>query len=120
MLFFRNERGSSLPVEAARLRGAAIDELAAYRMVASPLPGEELYREHWSEAPLDAVLFGSAALAEAWRERFGPLPSGCRAVAWGPHCGLAVRELFGLTPLIMERPDGDSLLETLKEAWSRE
>ena len=120
VLFFRNERGSSLPVEAARLRGAAIDELAAYRMVASPLPGEELYREHWSEAPLDAVLFGSAALAEAWRERFGPLPSGCRAVAWGPHCGLAVRELFGLTPLIMERPDGDSLLETLKEAWSRE
>ncbi|MDD4365795.1 MAG: uroporphyrinogen-III C-methyltransferase [Synergistales bacterium] len=117
VLFFRNERGSRLPVEAARSREAVVDELAAYRMITSLLPAEELYREHWSEVPLDAVVFGSAALAESWLDRFGPLPEGCRAVAWGPHCGVAVRELFGVDPLVMERPESRSLVKTLKEVW---
>lgn len=119
VLFLRNERGSDLAVEAARSRGAVVEEGSAYRMVPVVVPAEELYREHWSESPLDAVVFGSAALAEAWRDRFGPLPEGCRAVAWGTNCGEAVRDLFGLEPSVMETPRLRALVETLKGAFDR-
>lgn len=118
--FVRNERASSLPEEAVRQAGGVPFELAAYRMIPKPLPGEELYRELWRQAPLHAVVFGSAALAEAWWDRFGGLPPGAVPVAWGETCARRIRELLetqregGRDVAVLESPDLPGLERVLR------
>lgn len=115
VLFARNERASNLPVDAVANAGGEAIVRSTYRMESMELPGEELYREMWNEAPLHAVVFGSGALAEAWFEKFGPLPEGVVPVAWGSFCGGITEKLFGCEPLVMKNPSNEGLVEALRE-----
>lgn len=115
VLFIRNERASSLPVEAVERVGGKAIVRSSYRMEPADLPGEELYREMWNEAPLHAVVFGSGALVEACFERFGPLPEGVVPVAWGSFCAKIAGQLFDREPLVMKDPSNEGLIESLRE-----
>ena len=115
VVFFRNERGSSLPMEAVKAKGAEATVLPAYRMIDRTPPGMESYRKQWDENGLDAVVFGSAGMAEAWKRILGGLPGGAVPVAWGKTCGEAVGKTFGTGPLIMEKPETESMIKTLKK-----
>lgn len=113
VVFFRNEAGSPLPCDAARERGADVADLNAYRMIPSLPPGAESLRELWADRPPDAVVFGSAALANAWATLGLDFPEGAVPVAWGETCGCAVERLFGRKACVMDAPSTDGLLRTL-------
>jgi len=114
VVFARNQRASSLPVEAARSAGAEVRSLPLYRMTPRELPGLEIAREHWETCGLDAAVFGSSALVEAWAERIGPLPAGTRPVAWGSECARAVEQVLGRKALRMATPDREGLIAALR------
>ena len=113
--FLRNERASSLPVEAARRAGASVTCLSAYRMVPRELPWMDLIREHGDAAPPHAAVFGSAATAEAWRAALGDLPPGTVPVAWGRVCAAACEDLFRRPVRTLPSPDLEGLEATLEE-----
>jgi len=115
VVFFRNESGSSLSMEAVKAKGADTTVLSAYRMADSTPPGMEFYRKQWDENGLDAVVFGSAGMAEAWKKILGGLPDGAVPIAWGKTCGEAVEKTFGTGPVIMEKPETESMIKTLKK-----
>lgn len=113
--FLRNERASSLPVEAARKAGASVTCLSAYRMVPREIPWMDLIREHWDAAPPHAAAFGSAATAEAWKAALGDLPPGTVPVAWGRVCAAACEDLFRRPVRTLPSPDLEGLAATLEE-----
>ncbi|MGI6783681.1 MAG: uroporphyrinogen-III C-methyltransferase [Aminivibrio sp.] len=112
-VFFRNEAGSPLPEEAVRKRGGRAANIPAYRMNLSPPPGMESYMELWEETGLDAVVFGSAALARAWADLGLKLPQGAVGVAWGEVCAEAVRKVLGCNPLVLPEPTMEGLKTVL-------
>jgi uroporphyrinogen III methyltransferase/synthase len=113
VVFFRNEAGSPLPVDAAKERGADVAELDAYRMIPSLPPGSDSLRELWEERAPNAVVFGSAALADAWAALGLDFPEGAVPIAWGEACGRAVERLFGRKASVMDAPSTEGLLRTL-------
>jgi uroporphyrinogen III methyltransferase/synthase len=115
VVFFRNERGSDLPVKAAEKQGATVKVLHAYRMISTTPPGMDSYRKQWDENGLDAVVFGSGALVEAWKEIIGDLPGKTIPVAWGQPCGETVRKVLKREPVIMAEPDLEGMVSTLKK-----
>jgi uroporphyrinogen III methyltransferase/synthase len=119
VVFARNQRASSIPVEAARTAGAEVRSLSLYRMVPRELPGLDIAREHWSACGLDAVAFGSSALVEAWAERIGPLPEGTVPVAWGSECARTVERVLGRPGVKMSAPDTEGLIAALQEIKGR-
>ncbi|NLK19323.1 MAG: uroporphyrinogen-III C-methyltransferase, partial [Synergistaceae bacterium] len=112
-VFFRNEAGSPLPEEAVRRKGGRAANIPAYRMNLSPPPGMESYEELWEETGLDAVVFGSAALARAWTDLGLKLPRGAMTVAWGEVCARTVREALGCSPLVLPEPTLEGLKTVL-------
>lgn len=119
ILFFRNERASDLPVQAARGVGATVLISSAYRMERAELPGEEIYPLCWDESGLDCVVFGSAAMVEAWAARFGRSREGIIPVAWGTHCAEAIRETLSMEPEVMGDPSIEGLIECLTSLQRR-
>lgn len=119
VVFVRNERGSPLPLQVVRECDGVVDLLEAYRMLPETLPGEDLFREMWSEVPLDAVVFGSAALVEAWQKRFGHWPGSWVPVAWGDVCGQRITEVLHREPRIMPSPDMEGLFSVLYDLIER-
>ncbi|MCF7936035.1 MAG: uroporphyrinogen-III C-methyltransferase [Synergistales bacterium] len=115
VLFFRNERGASAPLEAVRQRRAEPRLLPAYRMNRTTPPGLASSRQQWTATGLDAVVFGSSALVEAWMDELGPLPGRTGAVGWGPVCADQIEKTFGVDPLTMEEPALEGLIEILTE-----
>lgn len=115
VVFFRNEAGSSLPETAVRARGAEPVNIAAYRMVPSLPPGWESYKTLWKETGLDVLVFGSAALVEAWSRTAPPPPSATALIAWGKICGCAVERFFGRKSVVMEEPTLFGLEKKLTE-----
>lgn len=115
VVFFRNEAGSPLPAEAVRSVGAFPENIAAYRMLPSLPPGCESYENLWDECGLDALVFGSAALAAAWSASAPPPRPETALVAWGETCGRAVERLFGRAPLVMKSSDFHGLITALAE-----
>lgn len=84
-------------------------------MILSLPPGWESYEALWDECGLDALVFGSAALAAAWSQTAPPPRPGTALVAWGETCGRAVERLFGRAPLVMQSADFDGLVDVLEE-----
>lgn len=115
VVFFRNERGSDLPVDAVRKRDAMVKILPAYRMISTTPPGMDSYRKQWDENGLDAVVFGSGALVEAWKDMIGELPGNTIPVAWGQPCGETVRKVLKREPVIMAEPDLEGMVSALKK-----
>ncbi|MCF7936699.1 MAG: uroporphyrinogen-III C-methyltransferase [Synergistales bacterium] len=113
VVFFRNERGAQAPLEAVRQRRAEPRLLPAYRMNQTTPPGLVSYRKQWADNGLHAVVFGSAALVEAWMDILGALPEKTRAVGWGPVCADQIRKTFGVEPLVMEAPTLEGLVDRL-------
>lgn len=117
-VFFRNEAGSLLPERAVASAGGEALNIPAYRMVPSLPPGWESYLDLWDEIGLDAVVFGSAALAEAWAALAISWPGEATLVAWGEVCARRVEKLFGRKAAVLPAPDLESLgrvLATLKK-----
>ncbi len=113
VVFFRNEAGSPLPGNAVRERGAEVVNLDAYRMIPSLPPGWESVADSWSQRAPDAVVFGSAALADAWASLGLPFPPDAVPVAWGEPCGRTVSRLFGRKASVMEEPSTEGLVGIL-------
>jgi uroporphyrinogen III methyltransferase/synthase len=115
VVFARNERGSEIAADAARRKGALVKVVPVYRMTPREVPGMEVTREQWNARGLDAMVFGSSAMARAYFDAAGNPPASAALVAWGNECGAAVREIFGLDPLIMETPDMAGLIAALQK-----
>lgn len=113
VVFVRNERGSNAAVAAARERGANVKSIAAYRMSPREVPGLEVAREQWNACGLDAVVFGSAAMAEAYREAIGLPPPGAALIAWGGECAKAVSENFQRSAVRLREPSVAGLVDAL-------
>ncbi|MCX7827721.1 MAG: uroporphyrinogen-III C-methyltransferase [Thermanaerothrix sp.] len=113
VLFLRNRVGSDGPVKAVMEAGGVPSVLPLYEMTPREMPWMGLVEEHWKAHPPHGVVFGSAAMAEEWAQRFGGLPKGARAVAWGDQCGKACEGLFG-SCVVMKTPDMEGLTEALK------
>jgi len=114
--FFRNEAGSPLPGEAVAARGGVPVDIPAYRMVPCKPPGIDAFESMWEDCGLDAVVFGSAALAAAWEGR-APPPKGAALVAWGETCAAAVERRFGRKPVVMRSSDHRGLVEALDAVY---
>jgi uroporphyrinogen-III synthase len=82
-------------------------------MIPRGVPGVEVMREQWEACGVDAVVFGSSALAEEYAHAMGSPPSSAALVAWGRACGMAARKLFGIPPIVMNTPDLSGLVEAL-------
>lgn len=113
VVFARNERGSNAAVRAARARGAVVRSIATYRMSPREVPGLEVAREQWNACGLDAVVFGSAAMAEAYRASLGDPPRDAALISWGSECARAVEENFKRSAVKLERPSVEGLIEAL-------
>jgi uroporphyrinogen-III synthase len=115
VVFVRNERGSEIAVAAARRRGATVDVVPVYRMTPREVPGMEVMREQWDARGVDAIAFGSSAMARAYFDALGNPPASAALVAWGDECGAAIRKIFGTEPVIMETPDMTGLVSALQK-----
>ncbi|MDR0654338.1 MAG: uroporphyrinogen-III C-methyltransferase [Synergistaceae bacterium] len=113
VVFARNERGADAPVSAAENAGARVVVTPTYRMNPREVPGIEVMKEQWETCGVDAVVFGSSALAEVYARVIGAPPPSAALVAWGRACGAAVGKLFGVTPVVMNTPDLSGLIEAL-------
>jgi len=119
VVFFRNEAGSPLPEKAARCAGAHAVNIPAYRMIPSLPPGWESYGDLWDETGLDAVVFGSAALVDAWCRLELTLQEKTVPVAWGSACARAAERLLGRDILVMKEPTLEGLVDALSEIRKR-
>jgi uroporphyrinogen III methyltransferase/synthase len=113
VVFARNERGAEAPVNAAKSAGARVIVTPTYRMISREPPGVEVMKEQWETCGVDAVVFGSSALAEEYARAMGPPSPLAALVAWGRACGTTVRKLFGVNPTVMKTPDLSGLTEAL-------
>ena len=115
VVFARNAVGSEAPVAAVREKGASAIVIPTYRMSRRDVPGLEVMREQWEMCGVDAVVFGSSALAEAYASVIGNPPDSAALVAWGDECGASVRRIWGREPEIMPSPDVRGLVSSLKK-----
>jgi len=115
VVFARNIDGSNVPLEAVRARGASALVIPTYRMAAHTVPGIEIMREQWDMCGVDAVIFGSSAMAEAYASALGEPPAGAALVAWGAECGKSVRRLWRREAEIMQSPDINGLISSLRK-----
>jgi uroporphyrinogen III methyltransferase/synthase len=113
VVFARNERGADAPVKAAASLGARAVVTPTYRMSARAVPGLEVMKEQWEACGVDAVVFGSSALAEEYARAMGSPPPSAALVAWGRACAATVEKLFGVSPVVMNTPDLLGLTEAL-------
>jgi uroporphyrinogen III methyltransferase/synthase len=113
VVFARNERGADAPVRASEDVGARVIVIPTYRMKSRDVPGLEVMKEQWGACGVDAVVFGSSALAEEYARVIGAPPASAALVAWGRACGRTVGKLFGVTPVVMNTPDLSGLIEAL-------
>jgi uroporphyrinogen III methyltransferase/synthase len=114
VVFARNERGSDIAAAAATRKGAAVRIVPTYRMTPREVPGAEVMREHWDACGVDAVVFGSSAMAEAYFDAFGNPPGSSALIAWGDECGASVRKIFARDCLVMKTPDMTGLISALE------
>jgi uroporphyrinogen III methyltransferase/synthase len=119
VVFVRNESGSEVAVAAARRAGALVKVVPVYRMTPREVPGMEVMREQWEAGGVDAIVFGSSAMARAYFDAAGDPSASAALVAWGSECGGAVRKIFGRDPLIMETPDMTGLVSALRKINKR-
>ena len=112
--FARNLKGSDIPLEAVRAKGASASVIPTYRMIPRAVPGIEVMCEQWDMCGVDAVVFGSSAMAEAYASALGKPPDGTALVAWGSECGEAIRRIWGREAEIMPSPNMDGLVSSLK------
>jgi uroporphyrinogen-III synthase len=115
VVFARNERGSEVAAAAARRMGAFVKVVPIYRMAPREVPGMEIMREQWEARGVDAIVFGSSAMAGAYFDAAGHPPKSAALVAWGNECGAAIRKIFGRAPMTMETPDMAGLVSALLE-----
>ena len=94
-------------------------DIAAYRMRPCLPPAFDSYVAMWEECGLDAVVFGSAALADAWSELAPPPPPDAYLIAWGRTCAEAVNRRFDREPIVMKSADVEGLTEALKTVQNR-
>ena len=113
VVFARNERGSNAAVSAARDRGADVRVIPTYRMLPNQVPGLDVMKEQWSECGTDAVVFGSAAFAEAYAREFGSAPESAELIAWGSVCAEAIERVLHRKPIKLAQPNLECLAETL-------
>ncbi|MDR1943814.1 MAG: uroporphyrinogen-III C-methyltransferase [Synergistaceae bacterium] len=113
VIFARNERASNAAFAAAREAGALVRSLSTYRMTPREVPGLDVMREQWESCGLDAVVFGSAALAEEYSRVIGMPPDSARLIAWGAACADAAGKIFGRKIAKLSTPDISGLVETL-------
>jgi uroporphyrinogen III methyltransferase/synthase len=118
VVFARNERGSEVAISAAERKGAQVKTVPVYRMTPREVPGMEVMREQWDACGMDAVVFGSSAMATAYFNAAGNPPKSAALVAWGDECGAAVRKIFGADPLIMKTPDMAGLVSALQKIYA--
>ena len=119
VVFARNERGSDVAAAAAKRAGALVKVVPVYRMTPREVPGMEVMREQWEARGVDAVVFGSSAMARAYFDAVGNPPTSAALVAWGSECGASVRKIFVRAPLIMETPDMTGLVAALQKILLR-
>jgi uroporphyrinogen III methyltransferase/synthase len=112
VVFARNERASDAAVEAARAAGASVKSVSTYRMIPREVPGLDIMREQWESCGLDAIVFGSSAMAEEYAGAIGD-DFGAKLIAWGALCGEAVEKFFGRKAFVLPSPDMDGLLSVL-------
>jgi uroporphyrinogen III methyltransferase/synthase len=115
VVFARNERGSEAPIAAVIKKGASARVIPTYRMTPRDVPGIEVMREQWESCGVDAVVFGSSAMVEAYFAALGNIPETAAIVAWGHECGSSVQRIFGREPEIMPSPDIEGLVLSLKK-----
>ncbi|MDR0615882.1 MAG: uroporphyrinogen-III C-methyltransferase [Synergistaceae bacterium] len=113
VVFARNERASDASEEAARAAGASVKSVHTYRMMPRDVPGLDIMREQWESCGLDAIIFGSSAMAEAYSGTIGR-DFGARLIAWGAPCAETVERVLGRKPLVLPAPDMDGLLSVLR------
>jgi uroporphyrinogen-III synthase len=113
VVFARNERGSDAAITAAANKGAAARAIPTYRMIPREVPGLEVMREQWDACGVDAVAFGSSAMAREYARVIGTPPDGAAIVAWGRVCGGEAERLFGVNPIVLKTPDVKGLAEAL-------
>jgi uroporphyrinogen III methyltransferase/synthase len=119
VVFARNERGAEIAVAAAKRRGALVKVVPIYRMTPCEVPGMEIMREQWEARGVDAIVFGSSAMAGAYFDAAGHPPKSAALVAWGGECGAAIRKVFGIDPVTMETPDMAGLVSALRKINKR-
>ena len=119
VVFARNFRGSDVPFEAVRARGASASVIPTYRMTARRVPGIEVMREQWEMCGVDAVVFGSSAMAEAYTSALGEPPKEAALVAWGTECGVTIKRIWGREAEIMPSPDMDGLMRIIPYIWRK-
>lgn len=115
VVFARNERGSHVACEAARARGAVVRSVSTYRMVGRPVPGIEVMAEQWRVCGVDAMVFGSAALVEAYAEAMGSPPASAEVIAWGTVCAETAKRCFGREARKLDTPDMAGLVRALAD-----
>ncbi|MDR1579179.1 MAG: uroporphyrinogen-III C-methyltransferase [Synergistaceae bacterium] len=113
VVFARNERGARAPVTSVARAGARVVVMPTYRMKSREVPGLDVMKEQWETCGVDAVVFGSSALAEEYARVMGSPPPSAALVAWGRACAASVEKLFGTVPVVMNTPDLSGLAETL-------
>jgi uroporphyrinogen III methyltransferase/synthase len=113
VVFARNERGADSPVKAAGSAGANVVVTPTYRMVSREVPGLDVMKEQWEACGVDAVVFGSSAMAEEYARAIGSPPPSAVLVAWGRACAASVEKLFATSPVVMKTPDLSGLTEAL-------
>jgi uroporphyrinogen-III synthase len=113
VVFARNERASEAALDAARDAGAFVASVPTYRMIPRGVPGLDIMMEQWGACGMDAVIFGSSALAEEYARVIGR-STGAELIAWGPVCAGTVERVFARKPITMPTPDMGGLLSVLK------
>jgi len=88
-------------------------------MIPSLPPGWESYGDLWDETGLDAIVFGSAALVDAWCRLGLTLQEKTIPVAWGSACARAAERLLGRDVLVMKEPTLEGLVNALIEIRKR-
>jgi uroporphyrinogen III methyltransferase/synthase len=84
-----------------------------YRMMPREVPGLDIMREQWESCGLDAIIFGSSAMAEAYAGAIGR-DFGARLIAWGAPCAETVERVLERKALVLPSPDMDGLLSVLR------
>jgi uroporphyrinogen-III synthase len=115
VIFARNLKGTEVPLAAVKAKGAHASVIPTYRMTARDVPGIEVMREQWEMCGLDAIVFGSSAMAGAYASALGEPPEGTALVAWGAECGGTIRRIWGRDAEVMPSPDMDGLVSSLRK-----
>jgi uroporphyrinogen-III synthase len=84
-------------------------------MIPRDVPGLEVMREQWESCGVDAVVFGSSAMAAEYSRVVGVPPKSAAIVAWGEECRASVLSIWGRESTVMPSPDISGLISSLKK-----